>query len=82
MKTCYRNGGKGIDVCSDEHLDTIEKLAESMIMNVGNVFCGDYIDESDKCLKLGDPPKKKSNQKTTRSFFLPIIDVFTSFREV
>jgi hypothetical protein len=82
LRECYRNGAKDLDVCTEEHLDTVIKLADSMTINADNVFCGEYSGDSDKCRHLGEPPKKRKNQKTTRSFFLPIIDVFNSFREV
>jgi hypothetical protein len=82
LKNCYREGAKRIDICSDENLETIDSFAGSITMNADNLFCGEYSDDSDKCEKLGEPPKRRKNQKIPRSFFLPIIDVFNSFGDV
>jgi hypothetical protein len=47
-----------------------------------SLFPIEYTADSDKCEKLGEPPKKLKNQKRTKSIILPLIDLFDSFSEI
>lgn len=78
---CFHSGRKKFPVCTEEIIEAGMKILDSLIGNMVNVLCGQYDDESDKCDKL-ETPKKKSNQKRTKSFIIPMIDVFSSFQEI
>jgi len=73
--------GKTIDICDDKKLETVNEFVDSLTGNILDILCGDYEDGSDKCLRLGSPPKKNKNQRRTKSFLIPLIDVLASFPE-
>ena len=81
LRKCLTEKAKSVDICSEKHLETLDDFVESTTSNALNFFCGDYADDSDKCLKLGKPPNKKKGQKRSKSISITIADIFQSFPE-
>ena len=79
---CFELRGQKVKECRPDHLDKITDFVNSVAANSLPLLCGDYIDGSDKCLKLEAPPKKDKSVKRTKSFVAPFIDVFNSFEEI
>lgn len=42
------------------------------------LLLGEYTEESDKCTKLGKPPKKKAAEKVPQSILYPLYDIINS----
>jgi hypothetical protein len=70
-----------VDICNEAHVDTANRFAESISGNALKLVCAEYSENSDKCDALKAPAKTKQ-QLRTKSFFLPLIDLFESFPEV
>ncbi|XP_054152482.1 uncharacterized protein LOC128951258 [Oppia nitens] len=81
FRQCLTERAKNVDICGDKDLQTLDEFVESTTSNALNFFCGDYADDSDKCDKLGKPPKKRSNLKRTKSISITIAEIFQSFPE-
>ena len=71
--------GKKIGDCNDKRIDNILKFTNSMTDNVLDLLCGDYQEGTDKCLRLGESPKKLSHQRRTKSFLFPVIEMLKDF---
>ncbi|CAG2105648.1 unnamed protein product [Medioppia subpectinata] len=76
------NKVEGVQQCSADNIATLMTIIRSVTGNTVDVFCGDYTEESDKCNKLGLPPRKLKSQRRTKSFAVPMIDVLQGFPEV
>lgn len=58
--------------------DTILDFVRSLMGNFVDSTCGDYSEETDRCAKLGKPPKRKSGEKVPKSILYPLFDIINS----
>ena len=74
--------GKRIDDCDNKKIDIILKFTNSLTENVMDLLCGGYQEGTDKCLKLGESPKKLSQQRRNKSFLFPVIEMLKDFPRI
>ena len=74
--------GKRIEQCDNKKIDIILKYMDSMTDNVLDLLCGGYEEGTDKCLKLGEAPKKLSHQRRTKSFLFPVIEMLKDYPRI
>ncbi|CAG2103782.1 unnamed protein product [Medioppia subpectinata] len=79
---CIITKTKRIPVCTEQHVDTAMNFVRSMLGNAIDLLCSEYSEGSDKCDTLGRPPRKLKHQRRTKSFLIPLLDMFDSFPEV
>lgn len=79
---CIATRSKRISTCTENHITTATDFVRSILGNVIDLLCGDYTEGSDKCDSLGRPPKKLKSQRRTKSFMLPLVEIFATFPEI
>jgi len=79
---CFEKKLQNAKHCNDKNIETVSDLIRSVIGNVVDLICGEYVEGSDKCAKLGPPPKKQKKQRRLKSFAVPVLDLLASFPEV
>lgn len=66
------------DPCTDNDYTEFERLIDGFAIEILNLLCGEYTEDSDKCSALiKQTPKNKSRRKA-KSMLLPMIDVLES----
>ena len=80
MKNCIMSSAENEkNVCSESNVDEIERIVDGYAFDVLQLLCGDYTEDSDKCVKLlPKTPKKLSTQKRTKSMLPPFINILNS----
>ncbi|CAG2179059.1 unnamed protein product [Oppiella nova] len=81
LKGCIMNHveTQGQPLCSESVATEIENIVDGYANEVLNLLCGDYTEESDKCVKLlPKTPKKLPAQKPPKSLLLPLINIIAS----
>lgn len=81
MKGCILSAveKEGKELCPESNYNEIETLIDGYSVDVLNLICGDYTEESDKCVKLlPKTPKKLNSQKRSKSMLIPFINILNS----
>ena len=74
--------GKRVEDCDNKKIDNILKFTDSLTDNVLDLLCAGYDEGTDKCLRLGESPKKLSHQRRTKSFLFPVIEMLKDFPRI
>ncbi|XP_054155320.1 uncharacterized protein LOC128953824 [Oppia nitens] len=82
MYPCFYERTKRFPICSTKKVDTVSDFVRNIFDNMVGLICGDYTENSDKCDHLELPPKKPKNDKRTKSFAIPLIEILSSFPEI
>jgi hypothetical protein len=80
MRECILSLKDKVDICTDEHMQITERFISSVTSNSLNFACNEYSEDSDKCQNL-IPPKKRKNQRRTKSMIMAFLRLFESFPE-
>ena len=66
-------------LCTESNHDEIERLIDGYAIDTLNLICGDYSEDSDKCVKvLPKTPKKLSTHKRTKSLLPSFINILNA----
>lgn len=71
-----------VSSCSERQVEIAIRFIESISGNSLNLVCNEYNSESDKCDQFNGFKVKSDPKTRTKSFFLPLIQLFDSFPEV
>ena len=74
--------GDKVSSCSEKQVEIANRLIESISGNALNLVCTEYNTDSDKCDQFNGFKPKSDPKLRTKSFFLPLIELFDSFPEV
>ncbi len=77
-----RTLAKKHEICTEDKIEANIEYASDIFTNTFNTLCGDWTEESDKCSKLPNPPRKSRSVVRAESFLIPFIKVLDSFPEV
>ncbi|XP_054155303.1 uncharacterized protein LOC128953807 [Oppia nitens] len=84
-RLCLREATEETKGCTSHTIDWAEKYVLKMLGSAINLICGQYFEESDKCLKLiketPEPQIPLGKTKPT-NFLLPMLDLMESISEV
>jgi len=78
LKECILNEveKEGKPLCTEENQVEIERIVDGYAHDVLALICGDYTEDSDKCVKLTPKtPKKLSSQRRPKSLLPPFIAI-------
>ena len=81
MKTCMLKSTEkpGKKICPESSQDEVERVIDGYSYDVLQLLCGDFTEESDKCVNmLPKTPKKLPTQKRTKSILPPFINILSS----
>lgn len=74
--TCLENVTRGN--CSETESEKIQEFVRNLFQGIINTACGDFQENSDKCDKIPPPPKKRKSDKSYKSYFLPLVELWHS----
>jgi len=67
---------EGKPICTEANHVEIERIIDGYAHDVLALICGDYTEDSDKCVKLVDKtPKRLSSQQRPKSLLPPFIAI-------
>jgi hypothetical protein len=70
---------QGPPLCPDSNVEEMDNLVDGYANEVLSLVCGDYTEESDKCVKLlPKTPKKLPAQKQPKSILPPFINILSA----
>lgn len=58
--------------------DTMLDFIRNVMGNFVDSTCGEFSEETDRCSKLGKPPKRKPSEKVPKSILYPLFDIINS----
>lgn len=64
--------------CTQKETDKIQDFVRTVFTGIVDVACGEYTESSDKCDRLPIPPKKQKSDKSYRTYFLPLVELWHS----
>lgn len=64
--------------CPVDLTSEIEVFLDGYAVDVLNMFCGEYTEDSDKCSKIIGKTPKWNKKIPSKNFVLPLVDVFDS----
>lgn len=67
----------GTTECKSE-VDTMLAFYRQLMGNFVDTTCGDYNEDTDRCNKLGKPPKKHEKERSPKSILYPLHDIINS----
>ncbi|XP_054155161.1 uncharacterized protein LOC128953673 [Oppia nitens] len=79
---CMSKLSDKVNTCSEKQVDIAIRFIESISGSSLNLVCAEYNDSSDKCDQFNNFKTKSEPKLRTKSFFLPLIELFDSFDEV
>lgn len=60
--------------CTERSVEQVDRFTSQLAGDVLNLLCTEYDEDSDKCSKM-ITPKRRKDQKRTKSFLRPLIDL-------
>ena len=81
MKSCILKSTEkhSKSTCSETNVEEIERIIDGYAFDVLQLICGDYNEESDKCVvMLPKTPKRLPSQKRPKSILPPFINILDS----
>ena len=81
-RVCLREATEDTVGCTRHTVDWAERFVLKMVGSSVNMVCGEYFEESDKCVKLVNQtpkPQYSKSHKRPKSFIKPMIALMESF---
>lgn len=64
--------------CSPKSAEMLGDFVRNLFSGIVDVSCGEWIEQSDTCESLPEPPPKQRDDQTVRTFALPLIELWNS----
>lgn len=64
--------------CTAKQTESVNEFIRNMFQSIIDVACGDFVENSDKCERLATPPKRSKKDKSSRTFFLPLVELWNN----
>jgi len=64
--------------CNHDATGAIQDFVRSVFQGIVDVSCGDFVENSDKCDRLPAAPKKRKSDKATKTYFLPLVELWNN----
>ncbi|KPM09744.1 hypothetical protein QR98_0082890 [Sarcoptes scabiei] len=78
--TCWLAAYQTRQDCSNAG-EIFNNFVRQIFDDIINLTCQDYTEHSDRCETIGEPPIKDSTLKRTKSFLIPLINIWSQLDE-